>query len=60
MAHRQHLCRATVAQLKHEEVYLHAYATVAEARTGIGVLSALAPGGGLSVVRVFETTGWVN
>src|SRR5882762_4733406 len=34
--HGQHLHRAAVAQPEYEEVYLHAYASVAEATAGIG------------------------
>src|ERR1700739_3919575 len=34
--HGQHLRRAAVAQSQYEEVYLNAYATVAEAKAGIG------------------------
>jgi hypothetical protein len=34
--HGQHLCERLWRSLKYEEVYLNAYATVAEAKTGIG------------------------
>jgi hypothetical protein len=34
--HGQHIHRTAMAQPEYEEVYLHAYASVAEATAGIG------------------------
>jgi putative transposase len=51
--------------LKYEEVYLHAYATVAEPRTGIGIWldflqhGALAPEPRLSQRQIYQEGLWI-